>query len=132
MLRWHIEREVIAERGLDGLQVVIDCFFADDRTAAHWRLWLDFWSVSTHHAQYAQWQQETYLRWRADVLRMLTLATEQGDLSDVDLEACVLDLLPLFDGLAVHAYLPRSPLRPDDTRRALTGWLRTRSAKETS
>ncbi len=39
---------------------------------------------------------------------------------------------PVVRRPAVHAYLPRSPLRPDDTRRALTGWLRTRSAKETS
>jgi AcrR family transcriptional regulator len=126
-----VDKALASDRGLNGLQVVIDCFFTDDaRTAAHWRLWLDFWSVSVHDAQYARWQQQTYVRWRADALHLLTLAREQGDLADVDLEACVVDFLALFDGLAVHAYLPRSPLGPDDARRALTAWVYTRTAKE--
>jgi AcrR family transcriptional regulator len=126
-----VDKALASDRGLDGLQVVIDCFFADDdRTAAHWRLWLDFWSVSAHDAQYARWQRQTYVRWRDDVLHLLTLAREQGDLADVDLEACVVDFLALFDGLAVHAYLPRSPLGPGDARRALATWVHTRTAKE--
>ena len=71
-----------------------------------------------------RWQQRSYLRWRADVLQLLHSADEQGEIADVDLEACVVDFLALFDGLAVQAYLPRTPLGPDDARRALTAWIR--------
>ena len=120
-----VQRARDAERGHDALQTLIDGFFADDdRTVQHWRLWLDFWSVSAHDEQYASWQREIYLRWHADVLRMLTLACTQGDLATVDAETAVSDFLAMFDGLAVQAYLPRSPIRPDDARRHLTDWVR--------
>ncbi len=115
-----------AEQGIEGLRTLIDCFFADDeRTVQHWRLWLDFWSVSAHDVRYADWQQETYLRWRADVLRMVTRAREQGDLARDDLETTVFEFLAMFDGSAVQAFLPRSPIGPDDARARLTAWLRT-------
>jgi AcrR family transcriptional regulator len=113
-----------AERGLDALHILIDCFFADDeRTVQHWRLWLDFWSVSAHDARYGDWQRATYLRWRADVLRMFTRAREQGDLVRDDLETVTFEFLALFDGSAVQAFLPRSPLGPDDARARLAEWL---------
>lgn len=112
------------ENGLEALRVLVDGFFADDaRTVVHWRMWLDFWSVSAHDEQYAQWQQRTYLRWRADVAQMFATAHKQGDVHTDDLAATVSDFLVMFDGAAVHAYLPRSPLGPDDARRQLFGWL---------
>ena len=113
-----------AERGSDALQLLIDGFFADDaRTVQHWRLWLDFWGVSAHDEQHAQWQQATYSRWRDDVLRMFTRAAEQGELATRDVESTVSNFLAMFDGSAVQAFLPRSPLGPDDARTHLTGWL---------
>lgn len=120
-----VDKARTAERGADGLQTLIDCFFSDDeRTVQHWRLWLDFWSVSVHDEQHATWQREIYLRWRADVQRMFTLAAEQGHLAGADVDTTLSDFLAMFDGLAVQAYQPRSPLGPADARRHLTDWVR--------
>lgn len=120
-----IEKARTAERGADGVQSLIDCFFSDDeRTVQHWRLWLDFWSVSVHDEPHASWQRDIYLRWRADVQRMFTIAAEQGHLPPADVDTTVSDFLAMFDGLAVQAYQPRSPLGPEDARRHLTDWVR--------
>lgn len=120
-----IEKSRGADRGADALQSLIDCFFADDeRTVEHWRLWLDFWSVAAHDDRYARWQQETYLRWRADVRRMIALGCEQGDFVTDDIDTALAYFLAMFDGLAVQSYLPRSPLAPDEARENLTAWVR--------
>lgn len=120
-----VEKSREAERGADALQTLIDGFFAaDERTVEHWRLWLDYWSVAAHDDEHARWQQETYLRWRADVRRAIALGCAQGDFVSDDVETTVSDFLAMFDGLAAQAYRPRSPLGPNDAREHLTEWVR--------
>jgi AcrR family transcriptional regulator len=110
--------------GAAALQILIDGFFASGKRAVqHWRLWLDFWSLSAHDATYAAWQRNTYLRWSADVEATLRLGCAQGAFAIGDIDLALTDFLAMFDGLAAQAYLPGSRMGPRQARTHLTNWV---------
>ena len=119
------ERAADAGTAADALQIIIDGFFDDDpRAVEHWRLWLDYWSLSAHDETYAELQRQVYTRWRADVQAALSRGRVEGTLAFDDLDLAVKDFLAVFDGLAVQAYLPTTGKGPLDARADLTSWVR--------
>jgi AcrR family transcriptional regulator len=106
------------------MRVLIDGFFADDeRTAQHWRLWLDFWSLSAHDQAHAQWQEKVYELWRSDVRRVLERGVDASEFRVEGLDLALTDFLVSFDGLAVQAYLPGASVGPAQARDYLHGWV---------
>jgi AcrR family transcriptional regulator len=109
------------------LQLLVDGFFADDaRTVQHWRLWLDFWSLSAHDPAYAKWQANAYDVWRADFGQVVARGLESGEFRVDDLDVVMIEFLALFDGLAAQAYLPGSSMGPPTARDHLHGWAQRR------
>jgi AcrR family transcriptional regulator len=107
-----------------GMRTLIDGFFADDRrTVEHWRLWLDFWSLSAHDEAHAQWQETAYEQWRTDVRTVLRRGVRTGEFQLPDADLVLADFLVTFDGLAVQAYLPGSKVGPLQARAFLHGWV---------
>ena len=121
------ERAHGAPDAVTAIRTLIDGFFADDlRTVQHWRLWLDFWSLSAHDQMHAQWQETAYEQWRTDVRRVLERGVTSGEFGVDDLDVALADFLVTFDGLAVQAYLPGSKVGPDQARVYLRGWVERR------
>jgi len=109
------------------LRLLVDGFFADDeRTVRHWRLWLDFWSLSAHNPAYAEWQSKAYDVWRADIGEVVARGLESGEFRVDDLDVLMTEFLALFDGLAAQAYLPGSSVGPLTARDHLHGWAQRR------
>jgi len=109
------------------LRLLVDGFFADDeRTVQHWRLWLDFWSLSAHDPAYAQWQAKAYEVWRTDFGQVVARGLESGEFRVDDLDVMMIEFLALFDGLAAQAYLPGSSMGPLTARDHLHGWAQRR------
>jgi AcrR family transcriptional regulator len=109
------------------LRLLVDGFFADDeRTVQHWRLWLDFWSLSAHDPAYAQWQSKAYEVWRTDFGQVIARGLDSGEFRVDDLDIVMIEFLALFDGLAAQAYLPGSSMGPPAARDHLHGWAQRR------
>jgi AcrR family transcriptional regulator len=109
------------------LRLLVDGFFADDeRTVQHWRLWLDFWSLSAHDPAYAQWQSKAYDLWRTDFGQVIARGLDSGEFRVDDLDIVMIEFLALFDGLAAQAYLPGSSMGPPAARDHLHGWAQRR------
>jgi hypothetical protein len=122
-----VEGSRAAPDATTALRLLVDGFFADDeRTVRHWRLWLDFWSLSAHNPAYAQWQSQAYDLWRADFGQVLTRGLESGEFRVDDLDVVMTEFLALFDGLAAQAYLPGSSMGPLTARDHLHGWAQRR------
>jgi AcrR family transcriptional regulator len=118
------ERAHAAPDAATGMRTLIDGFFADDRrTIEHWRLWLDFWSLSAHDEAHAQWQETAYEQWRTDVRTVLRRGVETGEFQLPEPDLVLADFLVTFDGLAVQAYLPGSKVGPPQARAYLHGWV---------
>ena len=118
------ERARLAPDATTAIRTLIDGFFADDeRTVQHWRLWLDFWSLSAHDATHAEWQQKAYQLWRTDVRQVLERGIASGEFDVDGLDVVMTDFLVSFDGLAVQAYLPGSSMGPPQAREYLHGWV---------
>lgn len=121
------ERAHAAPDAATAIRLLIDGFFADDeRTAQHWRLWLDFWSLSAHDPTHAKWQESAYELWRTDVRKVLERGVASGQFRVDDLDVAMADFLVTFDGLAVQAYLPGSKVGPAQAREYLHGWVERR------
>jgi AcrR family transcriptional regulator len=106
------------------MRLLIDGFFADDeRTVQHWRLWLDFWSLSAHAPTHAQWHAKVYEAWRTDVRQVLERGLAAGEFAVDDLDVVMIEFMALFDGLAAQVYLPGSPMGPLQARDHLRGWV---------
>ena len=121
------ERAHAAPDAATAIRLLIDGFFADDeRTAQHWRLWLDFWSLSAHDPTHAKWQESAYELWRTDVRKVLDRGVASGRFRVDDLDVVMADFLVTFDGLAVQAYLPGSKVGPAQAREYLHGWVERR------
>lgn len=119
------DRIAVAESGSAALGFVVDGFFADDeRTRQHWRVWLDFWSLSVHDETYAHWQREVYARWSSDVREVLERGRDLGEFHFDDLAPAANDFMAMLDGLAVQAYLHTTPFGPADAHDHLTDWVR--------
>lgn len=113
-----------APDGASALGIVIDGFFADDaRTAEHWRLWLDFWSLAAHDSTHAAWQADAYGRWRTDVLRILDRGISEGAFVACDTIAAGNEFMAVFDGLAAQAFLPMASIGPAQARAQLHEWV---------
>jgi AcrR family transcriptional regulator len=121
------ERARSAPDAVTAMHVVLEGFFADDdRTAQHWRLWLDFWSLSAHDRTYAEWQAKAYDLWRADVRQILERGIAAGEFAIGDVGTAMTEFMAVFDGLAAQAYLPGSPMGPAQARGHLHGWVSRR------
>lgn len=119
------DKAAVAESGDKALQIIIEGFFDDQpRTVQHWRLWLDYWSLSAHDETYAELQRKVYNTWRGDIHAVLARGRDDGYLTVPDLEVAVKDFMAMFDGLAVQAYLPTTRKGPLDARADLTSWVR--------
>lgn len=106
------------------LRGLVDSFFSEEpRTVQHWHLWFDFWSLSAHNREYAEWQRSAYRRWRQDVVRVLTRGRETGEFVVRDLGRAVVDFMVMFDGLALRSYLPGAPVGPLQARADLWSWV---------
>lgn len=110
-----------APTGRAGLQALTDGLLADgDRAAAHWRLWLDFWTLAAHHRIYSGWQSAVYRDLHALAESLITRGTVDGSLAAPDPATAAISYIALMDGLVVQAYLPDSRLRPAEARAILT------------
>lgn len=110
--------------GAAALAAVIDGFFADGPGAAqHWRLWLDFWSLSAHDSALSGWQAEAYGRWRGDILRILDRGITDGTFVACDTVGAGNEFMAIFDGLASQAFLPMSSIGPSQARAQLHSWV---------
>jgi AcrR family transcriptional regulator len=122
-----VERARTAEDATTAIRVLIDGFFADDeRTVQHWRLWLDFWSLSAHDPTYARWQVKAYDQWRTDFHQALERGLGTGEFRIDDLDLVMTEFMASFDGLASQAYLPGSSMGPPQARDYLNGWVERR------
>lgn len=114
------ERARTADSGRDGLTELIDGLLAgDDRTAEHWKLWLDFWAMAAHHQRYADWQAQVYRDLHAATADLLVRGNADGSLRVGDPTGEAIELIAMLDGLVVQAYLPGSALSPARARRIL-------------
>lgn len=112
------------DRATEELRALVDGFFSDDRrTVQHWHLWFDFWSLSAHNRDYAEWQRTAYRRWRDDVVRVLTRGHRAGEFAIGDLDRAVNEFMVMFDGLALKAYLPGAPVGPLQAGADLWCWV---------
>jgi AcrR family transcriptional regulator len=92
------------------LGMIVDGFFADGaRTVEHWRLWLDFWTLSAHDQFYADWQAKVYAQWRHDIVDILDRGRRAGTLAFDDVVVAATEFMAVFDGWAAQAFLPRGP-----------------------
>jgi AcrR family transcriptional regulator len=122
-----VENARAAEDATTAMRLLIDGFFAaDERTVQHWRLWLDFWSLSAHDPAYARWQAKAYDGWRTDVRQVVERGVEAGEFRVDDLDIVMTEFLAFFDGLAAQAYLPASSIGPLQARDHLLGWVERR------
>lgn len=113
--------------GRVALGMIVDGFFADGaRTVEHWRLWLDFWTLSAHDQFYADWQGQVYVQWRRDIVDILERGRKAGTLSFDDIEVAATEFMAVFDGWAAQAFLPRGEIGPATGRALLHDYIRRR------
>lgn len=113
--------------GRVALGVIVDGFFADGaRTVEHWRLWLDFWTLSAHDQSYADWQAQVYVQWRRDVIDILERGRRAGTLAFDDTEVAATEFMAVFDGWAAQAFLPRGGIGPAKGRALLHDYIQRR------
>ncbi len=109
------------------LGLMVDGFFADgDRTVEHWRLWLDFWTLSAHERFYADWQAQVYVQWRRDIVEILRRGQRAGTLRFDDIVVAATEFMAVFDGWAAQAFLPRGEIGPAKGRALLHDYIRRR------
>lgn len=129
-----------APTGREALQHMVSGLLADGRRARdHWRLWLDFWALSVHEGDYAQWQREIYAELHALVQRGYLTGYADGSLplpdrlvdtgarSDAavaEANAAAVRFVALMDGLVVQCYLPQAVISPATARELLLTALR--------
>ena len=124
-------RAAVEPDGRLALEMIIDGFFADGtRTMEHWRLWLDFWTLSAHEQTYADWQAEVYTQWRAEVVAILERGQVAGSLQFQDVETAAIEFMAVFDGWAAQAFLPRGAIDPARGRALLHDYVRRRLVRE--
>lgn len=122
-------RAALEPDGAAALRTIIDGFFADgERTVEHWRLWLDFWTLSAHDKLYADWQVQVYVQWRADVVEVLQRGRSAGTLLFDDIDVAAMEFMAVFDGWAAQAFLPGGPIGPGRARVLLHDYVARRLA----
>lgn len=110
--------------GRAGIDHVIDGLVAsDDRAQQHWRLWLDFWTLAAHNAEYSAWQADIYRRQHADVATLLERGHADGSLTVADAGREAVEFVAMLDGLVVQSYLRQSLLDPEQARRLLKSYV---------
>ncbi|MET3807784.1 AcrR family transcriptional regulator [Nakamurella sp. UYEF19] len=120
-------RAALEPDGPAALRTIIEGFFADgDRTVEHWRLWLDFWTLSAHDKFYAEWQVEVYVQWRADVVEILERGRSAGTFEFGDIDVAAMEFMAVFDGWAAQAFLPGGPIGPERARSLLHDYVTRR------
>lgn len=103
--------------GRAALHALIDGFLASSpRARQHWVLWLDFWALSAHDAEYASRQAAFYRRWQHDVAAIFDRGAADGTLCVEDPDEAVTEFMAIFDGMASRAYLPGADIRPAEAR----------------
>lgn len=107
-----------APTGRKALQRIVNGLLADgERARHHWKLWLDFWALSAHDAQYASWQAAVYDELHDLVERSIRRGRADGSIAGVgDPQAAAVDFVALIDGLVVQCYLPAARLAPAAAR----------------
>jgi AcrR family transcriptional regulator len=99
--------------GRDGLFLLLDGLLADgDRAVEHWKLWLDFWALAAHRAEYALWQHQVYVGLHGLVARLWERGRSDGSLPVADAGQTAVEVVALLDGLVVQCYLPGARLTP--------------------
>lgn len=112
-----------ASTGRAGLDLVIDGLLAsDDRAGEHWRLWLDFWTLSAHNGEYSQWQAQIYRDLHGVVAELLRRGQDDGSLTVSDPVREAIEFVAMLDGLVVQAYLPQSHITPVQARGMLKSY----------
>jgi AcrR family transcriptional regulator len=106
-----------AATGRQGLTLLLDGLLADgDRATEHWKLWLDFWALSAHRADYAAWQHQVYVDLHALTGRLLARGRDDGSLPVSNPDQAAVEIIALLDGLVVQCYLPGARLSPAQGR----------------
>lgn len=112
-----------APTGRAGLQHLADGLLADgERAVAHWRLWLDFWTLAARRRNYSDWQSAVYRDLHALAESLITRGAADGSLAAADPAIAAIEYIALMDGLVVQAYLPDSRLDPAGARRILADY----------
>ncbi len=110
-----------APTGRSGLLALIDGLLATDADD-HWRLWLDFWALAAHRADYAQWQARVYRDLHGLTEALLRRGVADGSLAVPSPATHAVQFIALLDGLVVQAYLPHSRLTPAQAREMLVAY----------
>ncbi|WP_172832258.1 TetR/AcrR family transcriptional regulator [Nakamurella panacisegetis] len=122
-------RAALEPDGAAALGTIIDGFFADGaRTVEHWRLWLDFWTLSAHDQFHADWQVKVYVQWRADIVAILERGRTDGTFEFDDIDVAAMEFMAVFDGWAAQAFLPGGPIGPQRARALLHDYVDRRLA----
>ncbi|MCI9887386.1 TetR family transcriptional regulator C-terminal domain-containing protein [Micrococcales bacterium 31B] len=105
-------RAAQAQDGPAACRILVDGLIADGPVATrHWSLWLDFWALAAHDAEYSSWQRRVY-----EALHECC-ETALGGL------APAIEFVALMDGLVVQTYVQGSRLTPAEARATLHAWL---------
>lgn len=113
-----------ADSGRQALSTLVSGLLADGpEPTAHWRLWLDFWTLAAHDARYASWQADIYRQLHEFTETCWVRGVTDGSLTTTDPRIRALSLIALIDGLVVQCYLPGAPLTPAQARDIATGYL---------
>lgn len=110
-----------APTGGEGLITLGDGLLADgDRAREHWALWLDFWTLAAHQADYADWQAQVYRDLHGLAAALFARGATDGSLPALpDAEQRAVEYIALMDGLVVQSYLPNCRLAPERARAIL-------------
>lgn len=104
-----------AVTGREALQHITKGLLADgDAARDHWKLWLDFWALSAHDAQYGARQSAVYADLHALIAESFSRGLDDGSLpGTADVRSAALAFVALLDGLVVQCYLPHGAITPD-------------------
>lgn len=119
-----------ATTGRAGLDALTDGLLATgERATAHWKLWLDFWTLSAHRKHYAEWQAQVYADLHALARSLLQRGRADGSLAVTAAAPTAVEYIALMDGLVVQTYLPGARLTPDQARAMLSDYVISESTR---
>ena len=70
-----------------------------------WRLWLELWVRALHDPDARETRESLDRRWRAALREVIAEGTAAGDFDPIDVDAAVIRLASLMDGLAIQLAL---------------------------
>ena len=82
-------------------------------TVGEWRLWLEIWVHALHDNDARATRETLDRRWRAALRELITQGVAASEFHPLDVDASVLRLTALMDGLAIQLALEDSSMTPE-------------------